>query len=246
MGAEMPGKKDEAAETLARSVEVLWGHPDRPTRGPKPGMSVDRIVQAAIDLADTEGMAAVSMQRVASEFGFTTMSLYRYVPGKSELIDLMVDSVLGDPPDLTAIPGGWRPRLAAWARLTMDCFLRHPWFLPEALQRMMGPRQISWLECAVAALAESGLTGEELLGSVLIVNGYVRSMVPFATAPPTPDQDRGTLLIRLITDNAPRYPALTSAIADGAFSPSQHDDIEFGLQRVLDGIQTYIDSRAPN
>jgi AcrR family transcriptional regulator len=247
MGAEMPAKKDEAVGGLARSVEVLWGEPERPSRGPKPGLTVSRIVAAAITIADTDGIAAVSMQRVAGEFGFTTMSLYRYVPGKSELIDLMIDTAVGDPPDLGAIPGGWRPRLAAWARLTWNCFVAHPWLLPAALNRIMGPNQVAWLESAVAALAETRLTGDELVSSVLVVNGWVRSMAPFAGDPTKTGAgpaEWGEALLNQIGLHGDRFPALTAAIAAGAFGPSQADDLEFGLQRVLDGIQTYVDSRS--
>lgn len=238
----MPAKKDEAAGNPGRSIELLWGQGSRPSRGPKPGLSVARIVAAACAIADAEGIGAVSMQRVAGEFGFTTMSLYRYVPGKSELIDLMVDMVIGEPPDLSTIPGGWRPRLAAWARLNLETFLRHPWFLPEAITRVMGPGQIAWLESAVAALSDSGLTGDELLSSVLVVNGYVRSMVPFAAPPPNPADDRSALLVRMLQEHADRFPALTQAIAAGAFTASPQDDFDFGLDRVLDGLQTYIDT----
>src|SRR5689334_22149881 len=79
----------------ARTADLLWGPRERPSRGPKPGLTRDGIVRAAIGVADAEGLAAVSMQRVAAEVGFTTMALYRYVPGKNELVALMVDSAVG-------------------------------------------------------------------------------------------------------------------------------------------------------
>src|SRR5512139_2166546 len=96
-------KKGEVFGPQSRSVELLWRAQERPRPGPKPGLSLDRIVQASIELADAEGLDAISMQRVAGAFGFTTMSLYRYVPGKAELIDLMIDMSLGPPPDLSAV-----------------------------------------------------------------------------------------------------------------------------------------------
>ncbi|MBK3547134.1 TetR/AcrR family transcriptional regulator, partial [Streptomyces sp. MBT60] len=82
---------------IARSLELLWGTGERPSRGPKPGLTLDRIVTAAVAVADAEGLAAVSMRRLSTELGTGTMSLYRYVPGKSELLDLMFDRVLGEP-----------------------------------------------------------------------------------------------------------------------------------------------------
>jgi AcrR family transcriptional regulator len=225
----------------AKSVELLWGSPERPSRGPKPGLSVERIVRAAIELADRDGLGALSMQRVAAEFGFTTMSLYRYVPGKSELIDLMIDTAVGEPPDLSAIPGGWRPKLAEWARLTWVVFQRHPWFLAEATQRIMGPNQLGFLETAVATLGRCGLTGEEIMASVLMVNGYVRSLAPFSGELAGASNEWGNAVGALIRQHADRFPALNAAIAEGAFGPSEFDDFEFGLQRVLDGLEVYIE-----
>jgi AcrR family transcriptional regulator len=239
-----PGAGGPPSGNSARGMELLWGETARPSRGPKPAMSVERIVRAAIGIADAEGMGAVSMQRVAAEFGFTTMALYRYVPGKSELIDLMVDTAVGEPPDLSAIEGGWRPKLAEWARLTWGCFQRHPWFLTEATRRIMGPNQLGFLESAVLALRGSGLTGQEVLSSVLVVNGHVRSLAPFISElNPDAARDWEDAVVGSIRQHSDRFPALGAAMAEGAFAP-EFDDFEFGLQRVLDGIEVYIERGA--
>ncbi|PCG81698.1 TetR family transcriptional regulator [Streptomyces sp. WZ.A104] len=96
---------------IARSLELLWGTGERPSRGPKPGLTLDRIVTAAIAVADAEGLSAVSMRRLSTELGTGTMSLYRYVPGKAELLDLMLDRVLGEP--LPTGPAGERSAASA-------------------------------------------------------------------------------------------------------------------------------------
>ncbi|WNF28717.1 TetR/AcrR family transcriptional regulator [Streptomyces sp. C11-1] len=96
---------------IARSLELLWGTGERPSRGPKPGLTLDRIVTAAIAVADAEGLSAVSMRRLSTELGTGTMSLYRYVPGKAELLDLMLDRVLGEP--LPTGPTGERSAASA-------------------------------------------------------------------------------------------------------------------------------------
>src|SRR5215207_6107774 len=95
---------------LDRTLELLWGARRRPRRGPKPSLSVEQIVSAAVEVADDEGLAALSMQRVAERLGFTTMSLYRYVPGKGELIDLMLDAAFGRPPDPEDEAPNWRTK----------------------------------------------------------------------------------------------------------------------------------------
>lgn len=98
-------------EDQAGTVALLWGARPQPTRGPKPALSLERIAQAAVQVADADGLAAVSMQRVATELGVTKMALYRYVPGKAELIALMVDTAAGQPPLLDRGAGGWRAQL---------------------------------------------------------------------------------------------------------------------------------------
>jgi AcrR family transcriptional regulator len=227
-----------------KSVQLLWGPQARPSRGPKPAMSLERIVAAAVAIADAEGLAALSMQRVAGELGFTTMSLYRYVPGKNELLDLMMDSVIGEPPRLHEIPGGWRPQLEHWAHATYAAFHAHPWFLPAATRkRVMGPNEVGWLEVAVQALSGTPLKGEELVDAVLTVNGHVRSLAIFTVQEPVFDEQAINTFVDLLRQNASRFPALNAALAAGAFGPSEAHPIDFGIQRILDGIEAYIESK---
>jgi AcrR family transcriptional regulator len=228
-------------ESLKRSLELLWGEPERPSRGPKPALSVDRIVAAAVDIADREGLAAVSMQRVAAEFGFTTMSLYRYVPGKTELVNLMIDMSVGDPPDLAALPG-WRAQLEAWAQATLAHFRRHPWFLNAAVEGVFGPRQVRWLEVAVAALAATGLTGADLIDAVMAVNGLVRATGQVPGPEDPGNTEWAAFFGAALASDPDRYPALTRAAADGAFAPST-GDLAIGLHLVLDGIDALIARR---
>ena len=107
------------------TTEFLWGKRAQPTRGPKPGLSLDRIAAAAIEIADAEGLAAVSMQRVAADLGFTKMSLYRYLPGKADLVALMVERAIGEPP--TVETRALRTGLKEWSQGLLAAYLRHPW-----------------------------------------------------------------------------------------------------------------------
>src|ERR671917_1860237 len=104
-----------------RSMELLWGLAAKPTRGPKQGLTVERIVGTAVALADAEGLDAVAIRRLAEALEVGAMSLYTYVPGKAELVDLMLDHVYGEQlADMIgrsrAGDGGWRSRLEARAR----------------------------------------------------------------------------------------------------------------------------------
>src|ERR1700754_3557298 len=94
-----------------RSLELLWRRQQPPTRGPKQRLDLDEIVRAAIEVADADGLSALSMRKVAERLGVGTMSLYTYVPGKAELVDVMLDTVCGEVGMPEDVPGGWRGRL---------------------------------------------------------------------------------------------------------------------------------------
>src|SRR5919199_6276160 len=118
-GMEADGSPDSAdtdGGPLPAIVARAWGLQQPGTRGPRPGLSLERVVDAAIAVARTEGLAAVSMARVAATLGVSTMGLYRYVAGKNELLTLMVDRAWGVPPSPAGdADGGWREGVARWA-----------------------------------------------------------------------------------------------------------------------------------
>lgn len=245
---------------LGRSVALLWGARERRTRGPKPGLSVEQIVQAAIDIADAEGLASLSMRRVAEHLGFTTMSLYRYVPGKAELVDVMLDSVGGDPPVMDGANGEWRPALARWARANLAIFHRHPWALQVAVASPpLGPNQLAWFDAGLGTLSGTGLSPVETIYAVLLLNNYVRGAAQISVGLAQAEQHTGVsaqqwgpVYGRFLADVADdgRYPTLARIVSSGAFAlpddepDGADDDFEFGLERVLDGIEALVNARA--
>ncbi|RKT84505.1 regulatory protein, tetR family [Saccharopolyspora antimicrobica] len=221
--------------------EVLWGARPAPRRGPKPALSLEGIARTGIELADAEGLAAVSMQRVAAELGFTKMSLYRYVPGKAELVALMADLAMGAPPELD---GGWRERLDAWARALLPRFTQHPWVLEATTgPRVPGPNELAWTEAAVAALGGTGLRGSERLDAVVVLVGHVRGIAQqaAATSAESVEQQFSSALITLLREHGDRYPSVAAALTDTA---GQDEALDFGLARILDGLTTLIATRA--
>ena len=159
------------------SIELAWGRRQRGTRGPKPGLTLDRIVAAGIKVAMTEGIGALSMTRVAAELGVGTMSLYRYVAAKDELLTLMVDGALGAPPP--APPGeDWRAGLTRWAVGVRSTYQRHSWALRVPISAPpLGPNNVAWLENALEALEATPLSEQEKLSTVLLLSGFVRNDV---------------------------------------------------------------------
>jgi AcrR family transcriptional regulator len=121
--------------------------------GPKPGLSVDVIVDAAIAVADAEGMAALSMRAVGEWLGRTAMALYTYVPSKSEVVDLMYDRALAELPTDYERGAGWRAAVTSWAEDSWAFYLRHPWVLQVSQVRpVLGPNEYVVLETVMRIL----------------------------------------------------------------------------------------------
>ncbi|MFI9720955.1 TetR/AcrR family transcriptional regulator [Streptomyces sp. NPDC052396] len=233
----------EKARDLRAGIALLWDEQDRPTRGPKPSLSPRRIAEAAVAIADAEGLDAVSMSRVAGEFGVSAMALYRYVPGKAELVELMVESILAEAPRLAA-GGDWRDGLKQWARQSSEVHRAHPWLLAATAmrRRLMGPHQLAWLDAALAALEPTGLPAAQRHQIFLLVAGLVRTLIQqVLDFDAEHSQEWNRLTGELLDRHAERFPALTRAIVDGAFAPAAIDPLEFGLERLLDGVQTLIE-----
>lgn len=241
-----------------RSMELLWGTREPSSRGPKPGLSIDQIVQAAMAVADRDGLEALSMRRVADALGAGTMSLYRYVPGKAELLDLMIDTAYGKIERSGEPSDGWRERLERIAHEERALHLRHPWLLQVAMGRpTLGPNIIAKYDHELRAVSGIGLTDIEMDAVVTLLTGFVHSVARSAIEAARAPEDTGMtdqqwwdahapLLEKVLDPN--RYPtaARVGAAAGAAHNAAHNPEhaFEFGLQRVLDGIETLLRSRA--
>lgn len=246
----------EEGRGLPASIARAWGLRDRPTRGPKPGLSLEAIVAAGVRVAAADGLAAVTMGRVAVEAGTAAMSLYRYVATKDELLALMVDAVCGLPPAAPTPDTPWRAGLERWGWDYRAILQRHPWVLRIPISGPpITPNQIAWLEEGLRALRATALAEREKLSVMLLLSGFVRNEVAQATdiataalaTGTTEDQAMaayGRLLGHLIAGD--RFPALWAVIAAGVMDEPDSPDEEFvfGLARVLDGVESLIRERA--
>ncbi|MFF8915395.1 TetR/AcrR family transcriptional regulator [Streptomyces sp. NPDC015032] len=256
-----------------RSMSLLWRaeRPEEPRRGPapgpRPGLSVDAIVTAAIAVADEDGMAALSMRAVGERLGRTAMALYTYVPGKSELLDLMYDAVHAELP--TEYPGvdNWRTGLTDWAHDTLAFHLRHPWVLQVSQARpVLGPHEYGTLDTLVRLLAGTGLDAPLLRRLTGTLSHFVRGCAGTVAearqaAAVTGESDeewwfaRSALLGEVAPDFADRYPdlsAMESASAPPPPSPGPdgeelpflerqaRETFDAGLGVLLDGIEAAI------
>ncbi|GAA1966608.1 TetR/AcrR family transcriptional regulator [Kitasatospora viridis] len=234
------------ADDPKAGLALLWGEQEQPTRGPKPSLTPQRIAAAAVQLADAQGLDAVSMSKVAAEFEVSAMALYRYVPGKTELVALMVESVLAELPDRSAAGDDWAQRLRGWAHGSLAVHRRHPWLLAATTmsRRLMGPNQLGWLDAAHAALAPTGLGAAQCHQVFVLVAGLVRSVAQqHVDYDEAGSQEWDRLTGELLTRHAERFPALSRAIAEGAFAPTGIDPLDFGLDRLLAGVRELIEAQ---
>ncbi|KAF0845988.1 TetR/AcrR family transcriptional regulator [Nocardia caishijiensis] len=231
---------------LPRAVELMWGLAPPAGRGPKRTLTIEQIVDAAVDVADTEGLAALSMSRVAKQLGFTAMSLYRYVDSKDTLLDLLTDRVVGSPPDIPATTP-WRAGLEQWAVAEFDRVGRHPWWIDIPLARPpMGPNNMAWLEVALGTLAGTGVPEPVKLQLVMNLSVYVIGKRRMLRDLQTEQGADFAPVMARVLDPA-RFPAVTTAMSGAAFDGDEgvdfdwaRADFEFGLARMLDGYEVFI------
>jgi AcrR family transcriptional regulator len=259
METEVEAMDDDGGTGLPASIEAAWGLRERPSKGPRPGLRLEQIVEAAMRIAAADGLAAVSMGRVAADLGVSTMALYRYVAAKGELLALMVDAA-GQPAPAAPAPGeGWRVGLSRWARAELAMYRRHPWVLRIPIGGPpVTPNQVLWLERGLACLRDTGLAEGEKLSVILLLTGFVRNWATLAAdlteaaasgaGTPATMSGYGRLLAR-VTDPE-RFPALhaviESGVLDGPDDPDGFDtEFVFGLERVLDGVEALVRARSP-
>jgi AcrR family transcriptional regulator len=258
-GAARPGiEQDQQIESHVAALRLLWEGKERPQRGPRPKLDLDDIVQAAIAVADAEGLDAVSMRRVAKELGMGTMSLYRYVPGKDGLLDLMFDAVCGEGTLLHEVPGDWRAKFEHSARESWDVYRRHPWMLQVSSTRpTLGPNVMNAYESQLQALTDIGLTAKEMVAITNLVDSYVSGVAQSAVVAAMTERESGltdeqwwTAVDPVLTEvvDWERFPVNAWVAAEGAYEdageqPFSQFSFDFGLQRLLDGIEALLATR---
>ncbi|QDP96048.1 TetR/AcrR family transcriptional regulator [Microlunatus elymi] len=219
---------------------VLWSEPTLGSRGPKPRVDRALIVATAIRIADAEGIEAASMQRIAGEVGVTKMALYRHVPARAELVALMIEAAMGPAPDTS---GSWQQGLRAWADAIRAGFGTHRWLSAAASGgRLIGPNELGWMEAGLAALDELELTAAERLDTLVLVSSHVRGIVQQQGAD-DPEQAIGAPLAAVVGDRAADFPLSIGAFAASAEAGQTDQAYEYGLQRILAGVEALVSDR---
>ena len=254
------------APPLPPGLDLLWGRRERGRRGPKPGLSTEAIVKAAVRVADDEGLDAVSMARVAKELGFTTMSLYRHVTSKDELLQLMWNASAQGAEDLVLDGSDWRSKLQSWAVVQRDMLDRHQWItqMPMAAPPL-APNSLTFVERGLEAMDGTTLDDGDKLRIIGLVSSYTLSEARMAHDAARAAAGRGAAdgdgqplapwsfeaLLRELVDehNYPRLHriAWSGDVGDAPSGFEERQEFLFGLDRILDGVAALMDqtSRRP-
>ncbi|MCD1261851.1 TetR/AcrR family transcriptional regulator C-terminal domain-containing protein [Paenibacillus athensensis] len=250
---------EEAAKLLPAGAALGWGLGKLPQRGPKREMSIAQIVQKAMEIADKDGLAAVSMNRVASELGFTAMSLYRYIPSKDDLLMLMQEAAceLQLPPQRAAHE--WRESMREYVLGTVEVFRKHPWYGDIPIFGIpLTPNNLRIVDWALRPLQDMPLNDYEKMSIVLLLSGYARTCgmlqrdIDSAVRAGSSEKEFGGLgysaALRTLV-KPEQFPHLYPMIQSGAYTDEHEgqntvgDDMEFGLARILDGIEHYLNGK---
>ena len=244
------------ADDPARSLAVLWGPQDRPGRS---GVTVRAIVEAAIGLADADGLDAVSMRAIADKLGTGTMTLYTHIPGKPVLIELMIDTAAGglyrDVDEPASQPGGWRGGLQFIARRNWEGYLRHPWLLQAMGARpVLGPQINRKYEAELRPLDGIGLTDVEMDSVLTVVLTYVEGLARWQVGLLATRDTSGQSDVDWWSSMEPALAGLMDPAgfplgsrvgrAAGDYHQSVGDpihELDFGLGLILDGVARLVD-----
>jgi AcrR family transcriptional regulator len=256
-GGNEPGPE---APRLPPGLDLLWGRRERGRRGPKPELSLEAILQAAVRVADNEGLEAVSMARVAKELGFTTMSLYRHVDNKDELLQLMWNASAQGAEELVLEGTDWRSKLRHWAVIQRDMLDRHPWItdMPMA-SPPLAPNSLTFVELGLEGMDETALPDVDKLRVIGLISSYTLSEARMAhDAARARDRDAAAntdtlsappwsfeALLRELVDEHD-YPRLhriawSEGIGGDASGFEEREEFLFGLERILDGVAALLE-----
>jgi AcrR family transcriptional regulator len=245
---------------LPRVLAIAWGMEVAPSRGPKRELSHEGIVDAAIELADAGGLGAVTMAKVAEALGFTTMSLYRYVSSKDELILLMQDAVLREPEVLPVDGDDWRTGLRDCATILRRLYAQHPWMLdfPLSMTAVLMPNNLKFADATYRAMrtlpADVATKQTMLMTLSLFVRVFGQLERDLRTGGSDVEMTPSAYAALTEVVTAERFPALAPAFWAGAYTgdPAADpddpvaDDFDLGLELLLAGLAAHVAAHPPD
>ena len=238
-------------DAARRVIALLWDPPSTPpARGPRPKLSLDEVIDAGVAVADADGLAKLSMRKVAARLGVGAMSLYTYVPGRDELVELMVNRVHGElelpDPDL-----GWRASVEQQVGARWRLYERHPWLLDLNMARLpVGPHVLDADEALYAAVSRTGLTGADVVSVTNLILWQLLGAARAEIVEADETRRTGTSAEAYWNSRASfwetyfdydRYPTMAAIWQAGGFDDKQAHAFDRQLRRLLDGLEASLD-----
>jgi AcrR family transcriptional regulator len=254
----MRGGKVPAAD--GPEPAIVWLRPVREPRGQHPPLTRDKIATAAIAVADADGIDAVSMRRVAAELGCGTMSLYRHVRNKDELLDVMIDAGIGEANGPHAVPcGDWREALRRSAHGLRAAMLRHPWVVRVIGRRpALGPNMLATTEATLSTVDGLGLSIDQMLWTIGVLNAFIVGFVvnelaerawryPLAERSGAQAREWASVMVPYMQNivASGRYPLLSRVVIEAEDFPDPDTVFGWQLDRVLDGLAAILPAPTP-
>lgn len=250
---------EDVEQATDRTLRLLWRRElgtTQGSRGPKQSSSVDDVVQAAIAIADAEGLDALSMRKVGDRLGLRVMSVYTYVANRAELVVLMHDQVIGEEPTKPH-RGTLRTRLKRICRQIYEGYLRHPWLLQaESVRGTLGPNMVTRYEWQLSAIEGIGLDDISMDQIITLISrfgaGAAQSTIDVKR---TQETSRMTdaewwevnepILTRVMAGTDFPLSGRVGTTTGQTYNAASDPDLSysFGLDRILDGIELYIEQR---
>ena len=216
-----------------------------PSPGSRVPLSRERVLGAAVLLADEDGLESLTMRELGLRLGVEAMSLYNHVANKDDLLDGMVDLVVSEielPTDTVA----WREAMRRRAISAQSVFSRHPWASGLIDSReSSGPARLRYFDWVLGTLRRAGFTLEMAARAFSLLDSYIygfgRQQLNMSGGGDLEPEEMGAAFLRAIP--ADEYPYLREMVVDHAMGSGYDEsaDFEFGLDLILDGLQSLLD-----
>lgn len=203
------------------------------------GLTIGAILEAALKIADREGLAGLTFRKLGEALGASAMALYRHVESRDELLLLTFDFALGRPPEQHQAPD-WRAGLEEWARALHARYASHPALIEIPIRGLpVTPNHSAWIERLLVVSQGSGLDSSHRLEIGLLLDGHVRNIAGLGhsiIADAETESRRAGAMLELMA--ADQFPELRAVLAAGAMQNGEPPGIEFGIRTILNGVHT--------
>jgi len=201
------------------------------------------VLRAAIAVADEVGVESLTMRRLGRHLGVEAMSLYKHVAGKDEILDGIVDIVIGEI-DLPSESADWKPAMRQRANSARQVLASHPWAIGMLESRgAMGPAAMRYVDAVIGRLRAGGFSVEMAAHAFVLLDSYIYGFVVQELSFPVGISEENTEPARAVLQTLPadRYPHLAEMAGEHVATPGRTyaDAFDFGLGLILDGLETH-------